>query len=143
MKASPSLSLALAAALLLPACAAAAQPALAPPADTMYFDLREACPQPPAKAPTVEELARLFYEIAPEHAGEEVVVIYGYVEEHTRQARPRGYSYVATGRRFGKARVLTREFVERTRRQPVLGGGMLRVIFDLETGRIISAERER
>ncbi len=100
--------------------------------------------QPPnAHAPTVEELQALFYKMAPEHEGKELVVRYHVGPERVWKEEPQanGASRVwrePTGRIIGHASVNTAEFYrERAEKGPRLGGGTLRVRFELATGVII------
>ncbi len=113
--------------LLLPACSA--EP---PPGYSLV--------PPNAAAPTAEELKALFYEKAPEHSGKELVVRYRVGEEWVWKKLPNGgMRRVGTGRRMGYASVNTAAFDEKVEGQGrrILGGGTLRVRFELETGALI------
>ncbi len=107
------------AAVLLPAACTA----VATPTERVYS------PTPPAdKAPSVAELKALFYKLAPDDAGKELVVRY--------------YEGEAEGQ--GKVTVNTQEYYDRIAAEgPMLGGGTLYVTYELATGKILSAKRSR
>ncbi len=100
---------------------------------------------PNDKAPTVQQLERLFRQLAPESAGKELSVRYSIVPETVSKQGPGGgIRDLPTGRLVGCATVNTREFAaQRAANGPSLGGGTLTVIFELETGRILHSGRSR
>ncbi len=98
---------------------------------------------PNDKAPTVEALKALFYTMSPEDAGKELVVRYRVGPELVWKKEPQSNGVTRvwrepTGRTIGHASVNTAAFYrERAEKGPCLGGGTLRVRFELETGALI------